>query len=134
MAKNALKVKGKYSDDDWLGAGNNQRNNEKDSLSDEWPVSYHGTKDHNTITNTIKYGYNMSLAVRDQYGKGIYSSPIPEEAEYYAESFYWNGKKIKAMFMNRVNMSYTNIDNNDKYFITTNDRMIRPIAVLIKEV
>jgi len=130
--KIALKIENKYLDgNDWYGAGNTDRTN---SIGGEWPVSFHGTKDHNTITRTIQRGYDMTLATRSQYGVGIYSSPFPEDAEYYAEEFVWKGKKIKAMFMNRIHMSYTNVVKNGRYFVTTNDRMIRPIAVLIKEV
>jgi len=133
--KIALKVKGKYADgDDWFGAGKKQRKDEKDSLSEEWPVSYHGTRDHNNITSIILNGYDMTKNVHSNYGKGIYSSPYPNEAEGYAETFTWNGKKIKAMFMNRVNMSQTKVVNNSRFFVTTNDQLIRPIAVLIKEV
>ena len=132
--KIALKVKGKYEYDDWFGGGKNKRKGEKNSLKGEWPVSYHGPKDHNTIANIIRDGYKQALNTRSQYGRGTYSSPKPEVAEGYAKKFQMNGKNIKAMLMNRVNMSSTNVEWNGKVFVTTNDRMIRPIAVLIKEV
>ena len=98
-----------------------------------WQISYHGPKNHNTIANTINQGYDKSLNVTSAYGKGIYSSPYPEDAEGYADTFWWNGRKIRAIFMNRVNMSYTSIHYNGRYYLTTDDRMIVPVAVLIKQ-
>ena len=130
--KIALKIKGKYENDVWFGPG--KRENEKQSLEGEWPISYHGPKDHNTIVSIINNGYDISKNTRSQYGKGIYSSPEPETAEAYAETFMHGGKKIKVLIMNRVCMAYTKVEYNNRVFVTTNDRMIRPIAVLIKEV
>jgi len=129
--KVALKVKGKYKDDNWFGPGS--RGDEKQSVDGEWPVSYHGPKDHNTIPDIIKNGYDISKITRTMFGTGIYSSPYPETAEEYGESFKYEGKQIKVMFMNRVHMSCTKEVNGERYFVTTDDNQIRPIAVLIKE-
>jgi len=98
-----------------------------------WRISYHGPKNHDTIANTINRGYKTSKATRSQYGKGVYSSPFISDAEAFAETFKWKGRYIKAIFKNRVHMSYTEVHYNGRYYMTTNDRMIVPIAVLIKE-
>ena len=130
--KIALKVSGKYENDIWLGVG--ERPNEKQSVSGEWPISYHGPKDYNTIAAIINNGYDINKNIRSSFGKGIYSSPTPETAQSYAGNFIYNGKKISVIIMNRYHPSYTNVVNNGDFLVTTNDRMIRPIAILIKEV
>ena len=129
--KIALKVSGKYENDVWLGVG--ERPNEKQSLNGEWPISYHGPKDINTIAAIINNGYDINLNIRSAYGKGIYSSPTPETAQGYAGNFNYNGKRISVIIMNRYHPSYTKVENGGNYLVTTNDRMIRPIAILIKE-
>ena len=130
--KIALRVEGKYDNDDWFGPG--LRGDERESLDGEWPVSYHGPKDHNTIPAIIRNGYDLSKIERQMFGRGIYSSPYPDVAEEYAEEFYYNGKLIKLMFMNRVHMSCTKERNGDRYYVTYDDTKIRPIAVLVKKV
>ena len=130
--KIALKVSGKYENDIWLGVG--KRKNEKQSLDGEWPISYHGPKDHNTIAAIVEDGYDIDENTRAQYGKGIYSSPTPKTAQSYAGNFIYNGKRISVIIMNRYHTSYTNVVNNGDFLVTTNDSMIRPIAILIKEV
>ncbi|XP_066934538.1 uncharacterized protein [Clytia hemisphaerica] len=131
--KYALNIKGKYVNDVWFGPG--ERVNEKCSLPGEWAISYHGPKDHKTIEKIIAGGYDVSCSERQQYGEGIYSSPNWETAESFAETFNYNGKRIKAMFMNRLDMSKTKVHYDGRnVYVTENDRMIRPIAVLVKEV
>ena len=130
--KIALKIKGKYENDVWFGPG--KREDEKQSLDGEWPISYHGPKNHNTIASIINNGYDISKNTRSNHGKGIYSSPDPATAEGFAETFMHGGKKIKVLIMNRLHMNFTKVANGGTFFVTTNDRMIRPIAVLIKEV
>merc|ERR1719186_1254814 len=49
----AIKVKGKYEDDDWLGTLGSVKCNNKRTQGDtgEWCVAYHGTKDSKTASN-----------------------------------------------------------------------------------
>ena len=131
--KIALKIKGRYEDDTWFG-GVGKRENEKQSMDGEWAISYHGPKDYKTIAAIINNGYDVDKNERANYGKGIYSSPDPATAEGYSQELIYGEKHIKAMIMNRVHMSYTKVVNRGKFFVTANDCMIRPIAVLIKEV
>ena len=126
--KIALKNKWHCGDDTWFGE------NEKQPLNGRWAISYHGPKNHNTITAIINNGYDVDKNERAAFGKGIYSSPNPATAEGYAETFVYNGKRIRTLVMNRVHMNHTQVVNNGQYFVTANDRMIRPIAVLVKEV
>ena len=133
--KIALKISGKYGDDTWFGVGVGKRGkDEKQSLDGEWPISYHGPKNHNTIASIIENGYDINKNTRSQYGKGIYSSPDIPIPESFAETFVHEGKRIKAMIMNRVHMSCTKVEKDGTIYVTTNDSMIRPIAILIKEV
>eukprot|EP00111_Clytia_hemisphaerica_P007324 TCONS_00021315-protein len=65
----ALKVNGKYEDDDWLGG-----------LS-QWPVAFHGTEDINAYPISSG-GFRASKV--GYYGAGVYVSPLIEFASAYA--------------------------------------------------
>ncbi|CAF1279214.1 unnamed protein product [Adineta ricciae] len=51
-----------------------------------WPVSYHGTGQHNAL-DIAEEDYKLSKHKRFLHGKGIYSSPAPKVAQQYATSF-----------------------------------------------
>ena len=130
--KIALKVLGEYENDEWLGVS---REDETDSAGKEWPVSYHGTQKE-FAEAIAEEGYSLEKCERFLYGRGIYSSPDPEVAESYASSFNYEGDNYKLIFMNRVNMKFTKeveTTNGQIYFVTSNDRHIRPYAILLKK-
>ena len=130
--KKALKVLGVFENNEWLGVSRNDQTNSADK---EWPVSYHGT--HKEITESItEEGYVLRKGKRFAFGLGIYSSPDPEVAESYASPFSYKGASYKLVFMNRVNMEYTKevkLRNGHIYFVTSDDRQIRPYAILFKK-
>ena len=130
--KIALKVLGEYDNDQWLGVS---RYDETDSADKEWPVSYHGTR-KGFAEAIAEEGYALEKGKRFLYGRGIYSSPDPEVAESYAAPFNHEGASYKLIFMNRVNMGFTReikTTNGQIYFITSDDRHIRPYAILLKK-
>ena len=131
--KFAIKVKGKYENDIWLGTM--ASTNRTFSVYGEWPVSYHGTS-LEAADHIASRGFELRKSRREAYGKGIYSSPDPEVAEGYAKKFMHEGKEYKLMFMNRVNMNNTNevLTEFGMYYITSNENSIRPYAILIKQV
>ena len=93
----ALRVLGRYENDDWLGPDGIRTRQE----SGEWPVSYHGT-DMSSAKNIVKEGYKVGPGAK--YGPGIYTSPSLEMVgRRYAQQFDHDGKRYKIAFQNRVN-------------------------------
>ena len=83
-------------------------------------------------------GFDLGKGKRFKYGKGVYSTPSPAEAERYAVDFRWEGKSFKVMLQNRVNMDDTKVvpDGNrsgSEYFVTAEEDNIRPYGILVKE-
>ena len=132
----AMNVKGKYGDSTWLGGiGGGIR---EKSNAGEWPVSYHGTR-KDAAEAIAAMGFDLNKGKRFKYGKGIYSTPDPAEAERYATTFKWEDKNYKVMLQNRVNMADTEVFPNGNgrssdYFVTASEDQIRPYGILIKEV
>lgn len=134
--RHALKVKGKYEDDSWLG----ELRDRTESSPNEWPVSYHGTDEQNA-NSIARNGYLLSKGKRELYGHGIYSTPSIEVAEGYAAKFYRNSKKYKLVFQNRVNPVGRKVvpadeiadDVSADYWIQPSEKDIRPYGVCIKE-
>ena len=103
----------------------------------EWPVSYHGTK-KDAAEKIAAAGFDLGKGKRFKYGKGVYSTPDPSEAERYAVDFKWEGKSFKVMLQNRVNMEDTKVVPNgnhsgSEYFVTAEEENIRPYGILVKE-
>ncbi|CAF3824293.1 unnamed protein product [Rotaria sp. Silwood1] len=73
----AIRVAGKYENEVWLGSNNS---------SDEWPVSYHGTR-HDAVNSIAQKGYDLTKHKRFAYGRGVYSTPDINIAKPYAKSF-----------------------------------------------
>lgn len=94
----ALRVKGKYRDDKWLGL-NGFRTSD---VSGEWPVSYHGTGKHEA-DSILENGFSPGR--RAAFGRGVYSSPSIEMVGVkYARSFrHTDGLMWQIAFQNRVN-------------------------------
>ncbi|CAG8792701.1 7098_t:CDS:1, partial [Racocetra persica] len=109
----AISIK-RYGDDTWIGTNNNS-----------WPVSFHGTS-KDAAENIAKDGFDLLKGKHFLYGKGIYSTPDVKEAECYAKLFSYQNCQYKVIFQNRVNPNDLRKANDDKYWITANDKNIRP--------
>ncbi|CAG8539780.1 2252_t:CDS:1 [Acaulospora morrowiae] len=94
----AIKVRGKYENDAWLGKDTFRT----ESCKNEWPVSYHGTAYHNA-NSIVNDGYLLSKGKNFAYGRGIYSTPDIKVAEKYATEFTFKGETYKLILQNRVN-------------------------------
>ena len=129
----ALKVKGKYENDIWLGEDGWRDK----STPGEWAVSYHGTKMTNTRSISAT-GYKTSKSEREEYGKGIYSTPSIEVAAGYATEFSHEGRKYKMVLQNRLNLEESTqvpacrTGDDAAYFVTPNEYNIRPYGVCLK--
>ena len=137
----ALNVKDKYGDTEWIGGIQNTTRTE--SVTKEWAVSYHGTKD-DFAKNIAAHGYDLSKGKRFKYGRGIYSTPDPAIAEDYATTFNYEGQRYKVLLQNRVNMEDTVVVMGEyskgsttvtgEYFVTASERNVRPYGLLFKKI
>ena len=80
----ALDVKDRYGDSTWLGGVKLEDRDQ--SVDDEWPVSYHGTG-RDAAEIIAASGFDLKKGKRFKFGRGIYSTPDPAEAERYAKVF-----------------------------------------------
>jgi len=119
----ALRVTGKYDggNDSWLGTSN-----------DAWPVSYHGTAKNNA-NSIADVGYLLSKGRNFAYGHGIYSTPDVGIAEQYAERFTNGGRNYRLIIQNRVEPKTLEKYNNDKYWLSKDEKCVRPYGLCIKE-
>jgi len=132
----ALDVKNRYGDSTWLGGVKLEDRDQ--SVADEWPVSYHGTR-REAAEIIAASGFDLKKGKRFKFGRGIYSTPDPAEAERYAKVFDWGGKSYRVIFQNRVNMEDTavvpNYEGKGKdCYVTAKEENIRPYGILFKEV
>ena len=128
----ALKVLGRYKDDDWLGKAGYRT----DSSPGEWPVSYHGTA-AGASGSIAQEGYDLSKGRRFLYGHGIYSTPSIDVAAKYAQTFDHEGKRYQLVFQNRVSPEgLTVIDSATtrvgEYWVQPDDRLVRPYGVCLR--
>lgn len=130
----AIKVVGKYDNDDWLGPDGIRT----EQATGEWPVSYHGT-DIMRANQIAKVGFKPGP--RALFGKGIYTSPSLEMVEkLYAHEFKHEGKSYKIVLQNRVNpnglqvipASQTGVGAD--YWLSQSGDNVRAYGVLIREV
>ena len=130
-------MKERYGGDTaWLGGPKGFHREE--SISGEWPVSYHGTR-KDAALEIAASGFDLGQGKIFRYGKGIYSTPDPKEAERYAIKYRWEGRMFKLMLQNRVNMNDTTVVPNAgkygaEYFVTAKEENIRPYGILVKEI
>lgn len=108
------------------------------SCSDEWPVSYHGTGEHNG-RSIAKEGYNLSLGKRNKFGRGIYSTPSIEIASSFAEAFEHKGSLYKLVIQNRVCKTgmktfSKKVTNHGDYWVQPDDKKIRPYGFCFKKI
>ena len=130
----ALNVKDKYEDTEWIGGL--RGTNRTKGVDKEWPVTYHGTRD--TFAKDIAaHGYDLNKGKRFRYGRGIYSTPDPAVAEEYATTFEFEGQRYKVLLQNRVNMEDTDVvdvRHCGEYFVTANEKSVRPYGILFKKI
>eukprot|EP01103_Thecamoeba_quadrilineata_P006528 TRINITY_DN16255_c0_g1_i1.p1 TRINITY_DN16255_c0_g1~~TRINITY_DN16255_c0_g1_i1.p1 ORF type:complete len:348 (-),score=28.81 TRINITY_DN16255_c0_g1_i1:4-1047(-) len=140
----ALKVKGKYENDDWLESSNGYS---------EWPVTYHGTSFWNQLSDLLplnsilKDGFKISGGrgappQGASYGKGIYTCPnigswpsnysVPHEILVQDENNSTVVKKFKLVFQCRVHPQGFSLHANDIWLVS-NPMNLRPYGILIKE-
>ncbi|CAF1446617.1 unnamed protein product [Rotaria magnacalcarata] len=122
----AIRVAGKYDDEIWLGSSNN---------SNEWPVSYHGTK-HDAVNSIAQMGYDLTKHKRFVHGRGIYSTPDVNIAKGFAKSFVKDGQQYLVILQNRVNPKtlvklLPDKTGNGEYWISPDATDIRPYGVCI---
>ena len=130
----AIRVLGKYENDDWLGPDGNRTS----QASGEWPVSYFGT-DISSAEKIVKEGYKVGP--RAKFGKGIYTSPSLEMVErLFAQEFPYDGKRYKIALQNRVNPDHLEIISASQtgagadYWLSPNEDDVRPYGLLVREV
>lgn len=118
----ALKVNDKFGLDTWLSSSN---------VPGEWPVSYHGTGYHNSLS-IAEEGFKLAKGVRFAFGRGIYTTPNITTAEMYAKEFTSkDGERYKVVIQSRVNP--TNLNKFGDYWVSPRDEDLRPYGLCIKK-
>jgi hypothetical protein len=127
----ALKVNGKYENDNWIiHKGKNINDN-------EWAVSYHGVKIENG--NSI-LDFGMKISNKYNYSIGIYCTPDIEIAKEFSPIFTnpFSKKKYKIVFQNRVKPSSihkaSEIGGPDYFWYVSDGKDIRPYSICVLEV
>ena len=132
--RTALKVVGKYDNDEWLGPDGIRT----EESPGEWPVCYHGTNISN-VGPIATGGYKPGP--RALHGRGVYTSPSLEMVEkLYAQEFTHQGKSYKIAIQNRANPNRLQVipasetSAGADYWLSQNGADVRPYGVLIREV
>ncbi|XP_075255917.1 uncharacterized protein LOC142348443 isoform X2 [Convolutriloba macropyga] len=129
-----LNVQDRFGDSSWIGGLHDKSANRRSGVDGEWAVSYHGTNRQAAASIVNSGVFDHSKSKRQLFGKGIYSTPYPFIAEKFATEFIYAGKTFKLLMQNRVDMSRTTLENDNMYYVTQDDRYIRPYGLLFKEV
>ncbi|CAJ0943783.1 unnamed protein product, partial [Mesorhabditis belari] len=133
----ALDVLDKYGDNAWLGYVGRQSAN--GSIDGEWPVAYHGTTDPRAAEIVRSGGLDLGKGNRFTFGYGIYCTPDPKTALYYASPYEHNGKSYKLIVQARVDPSHREIVPKsqhgiaglDDYWIIKKNDAIRPYGICV---
>lgn len=122
----ALKVEDKFDSNVWLGYTN---------AVGEWPVSYHGTSEHNA-SSIADEGYKLAKGRNFNYGYGIYSTPSIRTAEQFGKAFWVGKRRYKVILQNRVNPACLTKEKGPKkdYWISARDEDIRAYGLCIKQI
>jgi len=118
----ALNVKDRYKSTGWLGGKDGGLRT--DSTRGEWPVSYHATNRR----------FAEEISKKDKNGRRIYSTPDPNIAEENAQEFKYRGVRYKVILQNRVNMEDTDYVAEEDFFVTKEEKNIRPYGILFKKI
>ena len=97
LDEDSLGCEDRYGDSTWLGGVKLA----DQSVADEWPVSYHETRRRAAAEMIAASGFDLKKGKRFKFGRGIYSTPDPADAEGYAKIFDWGGKSYRVIFQNR---------------------------------
>ncbi|CAJ0943738.1 unnamed protein product, partial [Mesorhabditis belari] len=133
----ALDVLDKYGDNTWLGYVGRQSAN--GSIDGEWPVAYHGTTDPRAAEIVRSGGLDLGKGNRFTFGYGIYCTPDPKTALYYASPYEHNGKNYKLIVQARVDpfhreivpKSQHGLAGLDDYWIIKKNDAIRPYGICV---
>ncbi|CAJ0943747.1 unnamed protein product, partial [Mesorhabditis belari] len=133
----ALDVLDKYGDNAWLGYV--ERPIECGSLHGEWPVAYHGTTDPRAASIVASGGLDLGKGMHFAFGYGIYCTPDPKTALYYASPYEHDGKSYKLIVQARVDPSHREIVPKsqhgiaglDDYWIIKKNDAIRPYGICV---
>jgi ubiquitin len=115
----ALKVLGKYENDDWLGS------NDDKSV---WPVAYHGTN-LDGLKGICLNGFDLSKLKRFKFGKGHYTTPYIEIAKSFATEIRINDQRIIYIIQSRVDPRKIIKRNDQRYWILPNNNDLRPYSI-----
>jgi len=127
----ALNISNKYENLHWIGSSNGVG---------EWPVSYHGTGEHEQKT-LAECGYVLTLTSGRQFPftRGIYTTPDVHLAEKYAKKFTYNNERYLVIFQNRVNPAnlkkvQATQPGAGEYWISPNEGDVRPYGICIRKI
>lgn len=125
----ALNVSNKYENLLWIGCNNG---------TGEWPVSYHGTGNHENKT-LAENGCVFTPGRAISFTRGIYSTPDVHVAEKYAKKFTYNNEQYLVIFQNRVNPRNlvevrANQTGAEEYWINPSEDDVRPYGICIRKV
>lgn len=125
----AFNVSNKYENLLWIGCNNGEG---------EWPVSYHGTGDHNKKT-IAEDGCVLTRGRQFPFTRGVYSTPDIHVAEKYAKKFTYNNEQYLVIFQNRVNpANLTKLQatqtGTGEYWVSPNEADVRPYGICIRKV
>jgi ubiquitin len=115
----ALKVLGKYENDDWLGSNNDES---------VWPVAYHGTN-LDGLKGICLNGFDLSKLKRFIFGKGHYTTPYIEIAKSFATEIRINDQRIIYIIQSRVDPRKIIKRNDERYWILPSNNDLRPYSI-----
>ena len=127
----AIKVRGKYDDDTWLGEDGIRTH----ACPGEWPVSYHGTEINN-CKGIAQEGYDLSKGVNFAHGYGIYSTPSIDVAADYASTGTSKGQQYQVVFQNRVStQGLKEVSTlHGEYWVQPCQELIRPYGICVRPI
>ena len=131
----ALKVLGRYENDDWLGPLGTR----PQSSPGEWPVSYHGTALNGT-RSLAEDGYRLTTGRSFSRPRGIYSTPSIDIAANYALTFEVDRKRYQMVFQNRVNPANLTVlpeqqaAEGGQFWVSPQQEDVRPYAICVRQV
>ena len=120
----ALKVKGKYESDEWLGSTNQ---------AGEWPVAYHGTN-QNGLEGFSFDGFDLNKIKNLNNGKGHIVTPFINEAIEYASKFVIDNQTIIYVIQSRVNPAKIIRRKDEKFWILPSNEDLRPYGICCKTI
>ena len=132
----ALKVKGRFEDDTWLGIPGTRRT---ESSPGEWPVSYHGTA-LNATGSLAEDGYRLTVGRSFRYTRGIYSTPSIDIAANYALTFEVDRRRYQMVFQNRVNpdtllvLPEQQAAGGGQFWVSPQQEDVRPYSICVRQI